>query len=592
MKFLTQIKLKLTIITLSILISQIASSHLSNKMNMKMKIQMKTKQLSDFGNFDPELESLMKGSDKEENINLNINGENILEEINFLETPILNSIKNSTNSNPSTSSLAKNQNSTNNPIVDLNQKNIDFSGWFAVSNLHFNDPAYFPVGTKSAKKDVDFSNLGENNFLINPAYKEGADPQIKNDLMFFFRFKNEFIYYANKKDTMSIIDSFKIISIRNSDLINFKVSNSDTCFEIIDRKSWTWTLCSSDIDLKKKWLCSLEKFYKQNMDTICGLTNINNEIFNSNRTNLITNSTKPIKQIFIIPKESPKCNANWNYQKNGSDWECTCSEGLNQSPINLPIPNKKITTKIKPMFLYDIIQPIAKENSIDGVLKENEPIKIFNRDGLLRILHNNLGKIILADGGVYHGEEIIFHTPAEHTINGKSFDLEVQIIHYGVSKGDIAKQVTLSFLFYVKPGVFNNFLDKIDVYNLPNEIDEFKDLNSILNIPSIFYSNIKNNPFPDNDTIPMKDFSFYQYEGSLTSPPCTERTTVIVAAEPLPISNTFVELFKEAIRKPEYFGIDGKLYNSEDKPKLNARNVQPLNGRKVSFYQSEIQGVI
>ena len=89
----------------------------------------------------------------------------------------------------------------------------------------------------------------------------------------------------------------------------------------------------------------------------------------------------------------------------------------------------------------------------------------------------------------------------------------------------------------------------------------------------------------------MKDFSFYQYEGSLTSPPCTERTTVIVAAEPLPLSHTFVELFKEALRKPEYFGIDGKLYNAEDSPKLNSRNVQPLNGRKVTYYQSEIQGV-
>jgi carbonic anhydrase len=563
------------------------------KIKMKSKSKTNSKQLSDFGNFDPELESLLQASDKVENINLNIKEDNILEEINFLEGPNsnLNSTISLNNTNP-TSNMSKNQNSTNNSIVDLSQKNIDFSGWFAVSNSHFNDPHYFPVGIKSLNKEVDFSNLGENNFLINQAYKEGAsNSELKNELMFFFRFKSGFIYFTNKKDSLIVIDSIKIKSVKNSDMINSKVNTSDTCLEIIDGKSWTWTLCAADIDLKKKWLCSLEKFNKQNIDAICSSVKINNDLYNTNTTNLLTNVSKPIKEIFIIPRESPRCNSNWNYQKNGSDWECTCSEGLNQSPINLPNPNKKMITKIKPMFLYDIIQPIAKENSVDGILKENEPIKIFNKDNLLRIFHNNLGKIVLADGGVYHGEEIIFHTPAEHTINGKRFDMEVQIIHYGKSKGDIAKQVTLSFLFYVKPGVFNNFLDNIDVYNLPNEIDEFRDLTSILNLPTIFYSNINNNPYSNDEHVPMKDFSFYQYEGSLTFPPCTERTNVIVAAEPLPVSNTFVELFKEAMRKPEYFGNDGKLFNSEEKPKLNSRNVQPLNGRKVSFYQSEIQGV-
>ena len=110
-------------------------------------------------------------------------------------------------------------------------------------------------------------------------------------------------------------------------------------------------------------------------------------------------------------------------------------------------------------------------------------------------------------------------------------------------------------------------------------------------MPSIFYSNVNKDNYFGSEQIPMKDFSFYMYDGSLSSPPCTERTTVIVAAEPLPISNTFVELFKEALRRPEYFGIDGKIHNADDVTKLNARNVQPLNGRKIQFYQSAIQGI-
>ena len=138
MKFLTGKKFQIIlIIALNILLAQVSS----NKM----------KQLSDFGT-DPELESLLKGSELEEDNNNN--SENMFEDLNFLENR--NLIRNATNPTPA----GKNSSS---PIVDLTQKNIDFSGWFAVSNIHFNDPEYFPIGTKATKKEVDFSNLQGNN---------------------------------------------------------------------------------------------------------------------------------------------------------------------------------------------------------------------------------------------------------------------------------------------------------------------------------------------------------------------------------------------------------------------------------------------
>lgn len=567
MKFVPESKFQfLLIIALITLISQVATSRMT--------------QLPDFGS-DEEIESILNGKDPLYNNHRSEN--NMFEDLNFLEHT--NLYKNSTNAKVPGAGGASQKNS----IVDLSSYTGDFSGWFAVSNVHFNDPQYFPVGTESIKKHVDFTNLDGNNFLINQAYVEGANKDAKNELMFFFRYKNGYIYFANKKDTMAIVDSIKVNGVSNSEIINTKVYAGDSCLDVIDSRLWRWTLCASSIAEKKKWLCSLEKSLKQKLDPICGIVDMNAPVLKAdNSTDVYGNATNPIKKMFIIPKESPNCNANWNYKNQGSDWECICAEGITQSPINLPRPNRRMITKMKPLFLYDVIQPISKDNSIDGVMRENEPIKIFNRDGQLKIMHSNLGKIVQPDGSVYHGEEIIFHTPAEHTINGKKFDMEIQVVHYGVSKGDIAKQVTVSFLFYVKPGVFNEFLDKIDVYNLPNEIDQFKDLTAALNVPTIFYSNAHQDSFFENEQIPMKDFSFYQYPGSLTSPPCTERTTVIVAAEPLPISNTFVELFREALRKPEYFGIDGKLYNAEDAPKLNNRNVQPLNGRKIEYYQSQV----
>ena len=60
---------------------------------------------------------------------------------------------------------------------------------------------------------------------------------------------------------------------------------------------------------------------------------------------------------------------------------------------------------------------------------------------------------VLMDGGVYNAQELSIHTPSEHTINGEKFDVELQIVHYGQTIGDTAKQVIVSFLFKKSPGI-------------------------------------------------------------------------------------------------------------------------------------------
>ena len=80
------------------------------------------------------------------------------------------------------------------------------------------------------------------------------------------------------------------------------------------------------------------------------------------------------------------------------------------------------------------------------------------------------------DGGVYYAEEIVFHTPSEHTIKGKKYDMEMQVIHYGQSQGDIAKQIVLSFLFEKTPGRYNQFIEDLNVFDLPNPTSPVRDL--------------------------------------------------------------------------------------------------------------------
>ena len=81
----------------------------------------------------------------------------------------------------------------------------------------------------------------------------------------------------------------------------------------------------------------------------------------------------------------------------------------------------------------------------------------------------------------------------------------------------------------------------------------------------------------------MKPFSFYTYQGSLTQPPCSQRTILYVASKPLFLSSTTLEMFKESLKMPDMISETGDVQVSNFLP-LNFRNTQKLNGRAVFHY--------
>jgi len=210
-------------------------------------------------------------------------------------------------------------------------------------------------------------------------------------------------------------------------------------------------------------------------------------------------------------------------------------------------------------------------------MKSDQYLKIILDNSVLKIKNKSFGKVITLNGSIYVAEEIVFHTPSEHKINGKQYDLEMQVIHTGQTKGDIAKHVVLSFLFEKKPGVYNKFLDDVDIFNLPNPVSKERDILNNLYIPKILYSS-------DSDDLPvMKPFGFYTYQGSLSAPPCTERTIHYVAAKPIPVGNVVIQLFQEATRTPDSIDSSGNVVVNTNLS-ANNRGVKPLNGRSVYYY--------
>ncbi len=236
---------------------------------------------------------------------------------------------------------------------------------------------------------------------------------------------------------------------------------------------------------------------------------------------------------------------------------------------------------MSPVFHYQEIGNIAISDNKNGMVKEGDYLKIFFKDGALRIYPDEtFGRIVTLDGTGYYAEEINFHTPSEHLIAGQRFDMEIKIIHRARTVGDFGKRLTLSFLFKSTPGAYNRFLDKLDFYNLPNPYDTFQELRETIFIPDVLIDeeNIKVSEMPP--------FSFFSYEGSLTEPPCNEKTIVYVASEPIKVSVSTMTLFREALSMPDQVDMSGNIIPSQ-KGLTNFRSIQQQRGRAIFHYDKK-----
>ena len=447
-----------------------------------------------------------------------------------------------------------------------NRTNI--SGWMSISSdLFLNRNRYPPF--KPFQVEVGDDNKRKNLNYFSHSKKEGANSQFD----FWFVLNNGYLYYYSSKEDKTILDAILIKQIRNE---------TQNCFMITNYAKEQYHLCTNEKETKLRFFCDIQNQLQLPLDFSC--PNSNNQ-----STNITQSESEPKikinkikKTVIVIPTASPMCNENWNYKKFGSDWECTCTEGSAQSPINLPNKLYAIQNNTVPQFAYDIV----KSSDISDNNPDNFYIKY--EDGAIKIksIAKNFGKIILNDGSIYSADEIVFHTPSEHMINNKRYDMEMQVIHHGISKGDISKQVVLSFLFKSEPGVYNKFMNDIDYQDLPNKIDKIRILKHDLFIPDIF------NEVDEQRPQSMPPFSFYFYNGSLSMPPCTERTTVIVASEPIPLSSVVIGLFKDALNAPDMIDelTETLIVSNEEKVDKNYREIQPLNNRPVYFFDNEKYG--
>lgn len=454
-----------------------------------------------------------------------------------------------------------------NPDMILQPKeklDILMTDYMKISSPQFKNTKKFPPlelpDGKTVKIKIDSQYYRINDFAKGP----NAPPSNKH---FWFRMSGRNLYYSTNKEDINVLGSIRIKSM--SDVEPKKPYDDDHfCFKVLDSNNDKWKLCPPDYKRKKAWVCAIRKVLGI-FDEDCRNTNLADAE--------VTVLTKKVTQpIILVSQPNRMCNDQWDYSRGGSDWECTCKEGKEQSPIDLPKKEDAIGSPAKPLFQYDEVPKTRTVTTSEG-LNKTQRLRITYGDTILKIEDAEFGKIVTLDGSVFLATEINFHTPSEHKINGKTYPMEMQILHQGQTKGDIGKQVILSFLFEKKPGAYNKFIDDVDFFNLPNPSNKSRDISNDLYVPKVFYSS------GDEDLPIMRDFSFYTYQGSMTQPPCTERTIHYVASQPIPLGSTALTLFKEATRIPDMMDAQGNVIVNTN-PSGNNRKTQPLHGRQVFHY--------
>jgi carbonic anhydrase len=197
-----------------------------------------------------------------------------------------------------------------------------------------------------------------------------------------------------------------------------------------------------------------------------------------------------------------------------------CVSGHHQSPIDIRNPQRADLPPIQ--FDY-----------------KPSPLDIID-NGHTIMINYAPGSFMSVGGRKYELKQFHFHRPSEEQINGKAYEMTVHLVHAD-RQGKLAVVAVL-----LQQGEDNPLVREL-WSDLPKEKDKEEHFNNIqINVASLLPA----------------DHGYYTFDGSLTTPPCSEGVTWYVLKHPVTITATEIERFS-------------KLYRD------NARPTQPLYDRVV-----------
>ena len=170
-----------------------------------------------------------------------------------------------------------------------------------------------------------------------------------------------------------------------------------------------------------------------------------------------------------------------------------CKTGQMQAPIDIPVKSA-----------VQVQSPIKAEY-------KDTTAKVINNGHTIQVSLPNGGGVIL-DGINYKIVQFHLHTPGEEKVDGKTYPFIVHMVHQSAD----GKLAVIGVFFKVGA--------------------ESKSLKSILDsMPSSKGSVALKTPYDAASLLP-KSLAYYGYQGSLTTPGCTEGVTFYTLKEPLEMS--------------------------------------------------------
>ena len=201
---------------------------------------------------------------------------------------------------------------------------------------------------------------------------------------------------------------------------------------------------------------------------------------------------------------------------------CRSTDQSTQSPVDISTYAKSDLGKIRFDYKKEIVRVINNGHTLEFITSDKSSITVAGKKYTLVQFH--------------------FHTPTEHTIKGKPLDMVIHLVHKAADG-----QLAVIAVLMKKRKKGNKLLDRLFAY-FPGTVDE-----------EVVIASAKYNP---EKLLPEETEKYYNYSGSLTTPPCSEGVNWLVMAKSSKVSMAVYDKFHSTFHN-------------------NVRPVQPLNGREI-----------
>ncbi|KAK6936070.1 Alpha carbonic anhydrase domain [Dillenia turbinata] len=212
-----------------------------------------------------------------------------------------------------------------------------------------------------------------------------------------------------------------------------------------------------------------------------------------------------------------------------------CKNGTMQSPIDL---------------LNERVEVVSQLGRLNKCYKPSNATLVNRGHDIMLRWEDDAGSMHI-NGTNYELKQCHWHSPSEHTINGKRFDLELHMVHQSLTGENAVIGITYKL---GRPDSFLSMMkDHLQVLAYNSEEERVVGV-------------------VDPKQIKIGSRKYYRYIGSLTTPPCTQNVQWTIIKKVRTASKEQIRLLRDTVH---------------DDSESNARPIQPINERTILLYRPE-----